>query len=272
MPKRKRSRRKSKYTAKTADRHTLYQLSVQDAAAEAGFLNRVFEKLRGRPPKSLREDFCGTALLCAEWVKYRNRTAVGIDLDRPVLDWGIRHNIEPLGERRKCVRLLRRDVRARTPGPFDVTVALNFSYFIFKQRDEMRRYFEGVRRSMARDGIFVVDLYGGYESWEPMREPRRLKGFTYVWDQAEVDPLNNSILNHIHFKFPDGTKLLRAFTYDWRLWTVPEIRELLEEAGFSSSSVYWEDADKDGEGTGTFRERTKVAQEPAWIAYIVAER
>jgi SAM-dependent methyltransferase len=197
---------------------------------------------------------------------------VGIDLDRSVLDWGIRNNIEPLGERRTCVRLLRRDVRARTPGPFDVSVAFNFSYFIFKKRDELRRYFEGVRRSMSRDGIFVVDLYGGYESWEQMREPRKMKGFKYVWDQAQVDPLSNSIINHIHFEFPDGTKLHRAFTYDWRLRTMPEIRELLEEAGFSSSSVYWENADKDGDGNGTFRERTRVAQEAAWIAYIVAER
>lgn len=87
MPNSKRTRRKRGFTAKTADRHILYQLSVQDAAAEAGFLNRVFRKLRGREPESLREDFCGTALLCSEWVKYRNRTAVGIDLDRSVLEW-----------------------------------------------------------------------------------------------------------------------------------------------------------------------------------------
>jgi len=272
MPKRKTTRRKSKFSAKTADRHVLYQLSVQDAAAETGFLNRVFQKLRGRAPATLREDFCGTALLCAEWVKHRNRTAVGIDLDRRVLAWGKAHNIAPLGDRGKCVRLLRRDVRARTPGPFDVTVALNFSYFIFKKRDELRDYFRGVRRSMAGDGLFVLDLYGGYESWEPMREPRRLKGFTYIWDQAEVDPVNNGVVNHIHFKFPDGSKMLRAFTYDWRMWTLPEIREVLDEAGFSSSTVYWEDADPDGEGTGTFRPRAKVAQEAAWIAYVVAEK
>lgn len=272
MPKARRKRRKHAFTARTADRHVLYQLSVQDAAAEAGFLDRVFRKLRGRPPCSLREDFCGTALLCAEWVKHRNRTAVGIDLDRSVLDWGTRHNLEPLGERRKCVSLFRQDVRANARGPFDVTVALNFSYFVFKKRDDLRGYFRGVRRSMARDGIFVIDLYGGYESWEPMREPRRLKGFTYIWDQAEVDPVNNGVKNHIHFKFPDGSKMLRAFTYDWRLWTVPELREVLEEAGFSRSSVYWEDADEDGDGTGTFRPRARVAQEPAWIAYVVAER
>jgi SAM-dependent methyltransferase len=272
MPKTKRRRRNHRFTARTADKHVLYQLSVQDAAAEAGFLDRIFRKLRRRPPETLREDFCGTALLCSEWVKYRGRTAVGIDLDRRVLDWAKKNNLAPLGERQKCVRLFRRDVRARTSGRFDVSVALNFSYFVFKERAELRRYFEGVRRSMAKDGIFVVDLYGGYESWEPMRERRRLKGFTYFWDQAKVNPLTNEVLNHIHFKFPDGSKMLRAFTYDWRMWTIPEIREILAEAGFSGSTVHWEDADDEGAGTGTFRPRTYVDQEPAWIAYVVAER
>src|SRR5262245_51108954 len=201
MPNAKSRPPKKPLTARTADKHALYQESVQDTDTEAKFITRIFQKLRGRPPETLREDFCGTALLCAEWVKYRGRTAIGIDLDRRVLEWGRRNNLAPLGERQKCIRLFRRDVRARTSGKFDVIVALNFSYFVFKERAELRRYFESARRSMAKDGIFVVDLYGGYESWEPMREPRRMKGFTYFWDQAKVNPLTNEVLNHIHFKF-----------------------------------------------------------------------
>ena len=64
----------------------------------------------------------------------------------------------------------------------------------------------------------------------------------------------------------------RAFTYEWRLWTLPEIRELLAEAGFSRSTVYWEDRDANGDGTNTYRPRAHARQEPAWVAYIVAER
>ena len=64
----------------------------------------------------------------------------------------------------------------------------------------------------------------------------------------------------------------KAFTYVWRLWTLPELRELLAEAGFSRSTVYWEDADDDGEGTGVFRPKAHAEQEQAWVAYIVAER
>ena len=74
MPKKKRPK-KSKLTARTADRHALYQESVQDTESEVTFLTRMYKKLRGRPALSLREDFCGTALLCAEWIKKKGRTA-----------------------------------------------------------------------------------------------------------------------------------------------------------------------------------------------------
>jgi len=265
-------RKKAALTARNADRHTLYQRSVQDVETEGRFLARTFERIAGRKAASLREDFCGTALLCAAWVAKRDRTAVGLDLDREVLAWGTEHNVAPLGDRASFIRLLRQDVRAPCRGRFDVSVALNFSYFIFRTREDLRGYLAGVRRSMAKDGIFVLDAYGGYESWRPQSERRKLNGFTYVWDQSSVDPIDHSVVNHIHFEFKNGSRLKRAFTYEWRLWTLAEIRELLAEAGFSRSTVYWEDRDANGDGTGTYRPRAHVAQEAAWIAYIVAER
>ena len=73
--------------------------------------------------------------------------------------------------------------------------------------------------------------------------------------------------------FPDGTKLRKAFTYDWRLWTIPEIRECLADAGFRRSHVYWEGTDHaTGEGDGTFRRTTVGEACGGWIAYIAAER
>ena len=60
---------KGKLTAKNADLHWLYEQSVQNADVEVEFIDRVFRKEFGRKPTFLREDFCGTALLCADWVK-----------------------------------------------------------------------------------------------------------------------------------------------------------------------------------------------------------
>jgi SAM-dependent methyltransferase len=266
-------KRNGRSAAATADRHVLYQLAVQDTDTEIKLIDPIFKTRRGRPPVSLREDFCGTALLCADWVKKRGRTATGVDIDPNVLAWGIEQNLRPQGEPGHRVRLLQQDVRHPVTGSFDVTLALNFSYFIFKKRDELSTYFENVRKSMSPDGLFFLDAYGGYEAVQPMEESRSIRrGCTYVWDQDKVDPINNAVINHIHFEFSDGSKLRKAFTYDWRLWSLLELRELLEETGFARSTVYWEDADDEGEGTGVFRPVHTAENDPAWVAYIVAER
>jgi hypothetical protein len=81
------------------------------------------------------------------------------------------------------------------------------------------------------------------------------------------------VLNHIHFRFPDGSELRKAFTYDWRLWTLAEIQETLIEAGFVRPAVYWEGTvKKTGEGDGVFRRKTVGEACGGWIAYIVAEK
>jgi SAM-dependent methyltransferase len=267
-------RRQGKLTARNADKHLLYQKAVQDTASEVRFLTRVYKKLSHRPPESLREDFCGTALLCADWVKSGKsgrRTATGVDIDAEVLAWGRRHNITPLGDRAKLVRLLQQDVRDRCPDKYDIVVAFNFSYWIFKTRPEMRRYFETVRRSLDRDGLLFLDGYGGWESHEPMYESRKIKGgFTYVWDQDQIDPISGTVVNHILFDFKDGSRLEKAFTYDWRLWSLPELRELLLEAGYSRVIIYWDVAEDDDEAR--YRPREHAENQPGWLAYLVACR
>lgn len=272
MAKKKKSKR-SKFTARTADKHELYQYSVQDPEFEVAFISRVYRKLRGKKPMTLREDFCGTALFCAGWVESaKGRTATGVDIDPSVLSWGKEKNLAPIGEPGNRITLLQQDVLKKVRGKFDITVAFNFSYWIFDTRPTMLAYFKNVRSSLEKDGLFYLDAYGGYEANEDMEESRKIdEGFTYIWDQNKIDPINNRVLNHIHFEFKDGTKMRKAFTYDWRAWTLLEIRELLEEAGFKNVTVYWEDSDADGEGTGVYRPRKEVDNEPAWVAYIVAE-
>lgn len=272
MPQAKRkTRRKPKLTAKTADKHVLYQLSVQTPETEVEFLSDWFKKLRGKKPLSLREDFCGSAILCARWVESaEQRTATGVDIDRSVLGWGERHNLAPLGDARERVTLLRQDVRAKLAKKHDIVCALNFSYWIFKTRDALRDYFARVRGGLAKGGLFFLDAYGGWDAQEPMQERRRIKqGFTYVWDQNTFDAITHDVTNFIHFEFQDGSKLKRAFRYDWRFWTLPELRELLAEAGFSKVHVYWDTSRT--EDRDDYRPRTRAPNQPGWLAYLVAE-
>lgn len=252
-------------TAKTADRHDLYQRSVQSADFEIDFFHRVFKKQRGRVACTLREDFCGTALLSAAWVaSHKERTAVGVDIDPQVLAWGAEHNIAPLAQAGARVTLQQQDVRQHSKQRFDIVNAMNFSYWIFKTRNELRDYFSSARKSLVKDGIFFLDLYGGWDAQQPMPAPRKIKGgFTYIWDQASFDPITHDVVNYIHFEFKDGSRIRKAFTYEWRFWSLPEIRELLLEAGFKEVIVHWEKNDK-------YKPASRAENQPGWLAFLAA--
>ncbi len=260
--------------AERADIYELYEESVQAVDVEVEFLQATFHELRGRNPVSFREDFCGTASASCEWVRTSPvRHAVGVDIDATVLDWGRRNRVARLPEKARArVKLLNDDVRTVITEPVDLVAAFNFSYYCFKTRDEMRKYFASVRNALNRDGLFFLDAFGGPDASDLQKEKTKLDGFTYIWDQAEFEPVTSRIVCHIHFKFPDGSKIKRAFTYDWRLWTLPELREILTEAGFAKVRVYWEGTAEDGEGNGEFTEHATGEADFAWIAYLVAEK
>ncbi len=266
-----RKRKEGPRQAERADRHDLYQRAVQCPEADVEFFTRTFQAVRGRRPVTLREDFCGTAYLATTWCASRpERKAIGVDLDGETLAWGRAHNLEAAGsDVARRVRLIEGDVRTVRTRKVDVTCALNFSYCVFKTRAELLAYFQAVHAGLVKDGLFVTELYGGTEAIERVEDERACDGFDYVWDQDVFNPITRHTLCHIHFRFPDGSELRRAFTYDWRLWTIPELRELLAEAGFKRSIVYWEDVDEDGDGNGEFFATEEVEQQESWLCYIV---
>ncbi len=260
--------------AEQADVHDLYERAVQNVEQEVEFTQATFERIRGRKAYRLREDFCGTASTSCQWVRQGERfQAIGVDIDPSVLDWGRRNRVSqlPVVDRAR-VQLLESDVMTVATPPVDILVAFNFSYFIFDTRETLRQYFTQAHAALVDDGMFFIDLFGGAQAQEKMKEKTKHKGFTYIWDQAKFHPVTNHIRCHIHFSFPDGSKIKKAFTYEWRLWSSPELREILLEAGFRSATVYWEGEDEDAEADGEFTPNESGQADPAWIAFIVAER
>ncbi len=259
--------------ATRADKHRLYEQSVQDTDSEIDFVDSTFRALRARAPVRLREDFCGTADVATEWVRRgRGNLACGVDLDPAVLAWGRAHHVAKLtaGERKRLA-LIEGDVMKTSTPAQDVVLAMNFSYWIFKSRTCLREYFQSTYRGLTSDGVFMLDCFGGYDAFRVLRERRELTRFTYIWDQASYNPVNGDYRCHIHFRFPDGSKLDQAFTYDWRLWTLPEVREVLEEAGFKKILVYWQGWDeKTQEADGNFQAVESADADAGWIAYVVA--
>jgi hypothetical protein len=270
------SKNKKPTMADEADKHELYELSVQNVEDEVIFLQDTFKRLRGRPAHNLREDFCGTASACCEWVRQGDDFyAVGVDIDPAVLNWGRENRISRLDNNEQDrVTLIEADVMTAETDKADMLTAFNFSYFIFDTRNTLLEYFKQAHATLVDDGLFVLDMFGGPEAQEEQKEKTKHKkhGFSYIWEQETFYPVTNFIRCHIHFKFKDGSKMKKAFTYEWRLWSAPEITELLLEAGFAKATIYWEGSDEDGEGNGEFHADAKGEADLAWIAYIVAEK
>lgn len=250
-------------TAATADKHRLYGLSVQDVNHDVPVIAEIAYRFLGREAVCLREDFCGTGQLSAAWVTYFDRkrdpslhdirTAVGVDLDPAPIEWHIK-NISPrlTSGQRDRVSFVQQDVRASNfSTPFDIVHAGNYSLWVFKTRDEMRKYFKSVFNGLANNGVFIVDHYCGPDALRDSRMETEVefrhytaagvetddvgeRCFSYQWDQRRYNPVDSSYLCHIHYSFLDGTELRCAFTYDWRYWSMIELLELLQEVGFET--------------------------------------
>ncbi len=259
-------------TAKTADINDLYERSVQCPESEVDLLLQAWDELRNRVPTFIREDFCGTSAVAREWVcRNSSNTVLGVDLDEGVLAWAQNKINKELDEdQRSRVTLVNQDVMNVGSSPVECVLAMNFSYYGFKRREDLKKYFASVHGDLTDDGIFLLDAYGGSDSFLEMDEERDLDGFTYVWDQHHVNPITGDVVNYIHFEFPDGSKLKRAFTYEWRFWTLPEIQDILLDAGFSKVVVYWEGTGEDGEGNGKWFIDNRGEACAGWVAYIAA--
>lgn len=266
------SEKKRKKKKAPPDKHVLYQESVQNPDYEVGNFKKIYKKLRGKSPRHLREDFCGTALISCSWVrKIKDGTAQGIDLDAPTLEWGREHNVNALGDLADRVELVNCNVLEAHGPAADVIAAVNFSYFVFKERSQLLDYFRSARASLAADGVLILDIYGGPDAQTLQIEDTRYDAFTYVWDQDKYNPITGEAVCHIHFRPAGGKTMKKAFTYDWRLWSLPEVRDALLDAGFREVTVFWEGTDKrTGEGNSVYRVSTKGDNATSWIAYVAA--
>jgi len=160
--------------ADRADIHALYQEAVQDPENELDTFDRFFKRYRKRKPRSLKEDFCGTALFATAWVERgKKRWAVGVDLDGPTLNWGREHNIGAAGSHvAKRIQLVEANVLDVQEPPVDLVCALNYSYCVFKTREALIRYFKIAKQSLNPDGIFICDIYGGTEATIEHTDPK----------------------------------------------------------------------------------------------------
>jgi hypothetical protein len=253
-------------------KYDYYERSVQNPGNEVSFMHDEYKAIYKKSPFTLREDFCGTGAISCKWVEQDSRCkAWGIDLDEEPIAMGkVRHYSKLSKAEQKRMTYLNENVLKTSAPKVDVICAFNFSYFIFHSRKEMLAYFKSVRHSLSKDGVFFLDIFGGPESQKLVTDRKDLRNLTYYWECQQFNPITHRCLFAIHFKDAKGKKHKNVFTYDWRFWLLPEIRDLLQEAGFSRSITYWEGEDENGDGDGVFTPAEDGENCDSWVAYIGA--
>ena len=237
------------------DRYELYELCVQ--APEE--LVRQLVAIHGGSPRVLGEDFCGAAAISARWTRcVDGGRAIAVDSDQDALARIPKHD---------AIEIVAGDVVGDTDASrhaADVIWAGNFSIGEWHTRSCLLKYLRHARARLGTGGpggpggVFACDLYGGESAFVTGSvdvEHRLPDGrvVVYTWEQRSADPLTGRVCNAIHFEVRrDGTveqTVRDAFTYDWRLWSVPELRDALAEAGFATTEIYPRTPDAvDGEG------------------------
>ncbi len=247
------------------DKYDLYLRAVQDPPAMSDFLEGVYRDVNRRAPKTLREDFSGAFALTCDWAsRAADRHGIAVDNDPAPLKYGTQHYLARLDQAdRKRVKVLKAYVQSPKLPHADIVASLNFSYGIFKTRPELMKYLKQVRSKLNPNGLVVLDCLGGIEISPQMSSTTQLEGFVYTWEQEDFNPLTREAKFAIHFQ-PDGERVRkRVFTYDWRMWTPLELREILADVGFKRTYLYWQ---------GYGRCESVPDNSQAWVAYVVGRK
>jgi hypothetical protein len=261
------------------DKHALYLASVQDPISDVERISKIFLEINKRGPISLREDFCGSFALSCCWVQSNDKhTALSLDLDQEVIDYGEKNYYANLSESEKeRLRFFCQNSISVTE-KVDLIATFNFSYCLLHERKTLVEYFKKCRESLVDGGLIMMDIFGGTESEIIEVQEREINNndyiapFVYEFERKTFNPISRRATYGIHFRYPNGPQLEDAFTYDFRMWTITELRDALEEAGFSRSLVYWEDCDEEGFGNGEYYQTESEDHTYNWSAYVVAQK
>lgn len=268
----KKSRGKKKKTspslAMQADKHAIYQLAVQSPETDVELLQNLYKKCRGKKAWRLREDFCGTGLTLAHWVAQGKRySGEGFDIDPDPVKWGRDNNLAPLGKAAERGVLHIADARAPSTSVPDIRCSFNFSHWVFTTRETLLEYFRSAYLDLAETGVFVLDATGGTEALSEEPFETEVNGLTLIWQQRNYSPVTATADLTLRFRMADGSEVKPPYRYRWRVWSLPEVLELLQEAGFQSTRVWWEDEDDPEIG---YRVTQKGSNDTCWVACITA--
>lgn len=242
------------------DKFDLYEASVQSPPE----MVRLLRAVHGDAPTALGEDFAGTADLARHWcATIPDGSAVAIDLDAEALARAA--GVDGL------TTIVGDVTGTHEHEPVDILHAGNFSIGYLHERSDLVAYLKRAHERLNAGGVFVCDTYGGesayilgsVEKQIPLAHGRHC---VYTWEQRDADPMTGMVTDVLHFRVFDADEcvleLPEAFVYRWRLWSLPELRDAMLEAGFDAVEVYAQLPDAEDEDGNVFAE---PITDPDWL-------
>jgi hypothetical protein len=222
------------------NKYELYQKTVQNAKKEVEFFRKVYRIVFNRIPYKFREDFCGTGLLACEWTNNNvMNEAVGLDFDQEALDYGGLHNVT-----NDRVKLINQNILVTysLEEKFDIICSLNYSHFLLTKRKDLLKYFTNVRQNINK-GIFILDLYGGCHIYSD--HVYRSTDY-YEFHGKAINVLSDQSECSLNYRIKKN-KFKPLFNYLFRVYSIIELKECLEEAGFESFKLFIKEINEDDE-------------------------
>ena len=259
------------------DKFALYLASVQDPLSDIERVGLIYEEIFSKTAQKLREDFSAAFALSCCWVQSdKQRSAIAIDIDHDTIEYGKKNYLANLSVNEQT----RMDVRVGNAivqtEPVDIIATFNFSYNLLHERSELLSYFRKCHSSLNEKGMLIIDNFGGSDSEELVIQETFIDNndyispFTFEFERKSFNPITRRAQYSINFIYPDGPELMDAFKYDFRMWSIPELRDIMKEAGFSKSLVYWETPEGETVAENDFYASEKEENTSSWNAYIVA--
>jgi hypothetical protein len=194
----------------------------------------LLHAIHGGPARILGEDFAGTAAISRAWVALvagGRATAVDNDAEPMARCAGV------VGVESRVADVMQ--VRTRA----DVIAVMNFSICEWHDRVSLVRYLRHARTRLSAGGVFIASLFGGADAFVTGRYQQSLEGpggqpITYEWEQRSADAATGRVVCAMHFRVGRRPWMRDAFVYDWRLWSIAELRDAMGDAGFRATDVY----------------------------------
>jgi SAM-dependent methyltransferase len=211
----------------------VYGLGLERAQREVDFIVRALELPLGA---SVLDLACGHGRHAIELAR-RGFAVAGLDLSRPLLEKA-RELAAEAGVKAEWLQEDMRRIPETWAARFDAIINVFTSWGYFASDVENEKVLEGVARSLKLGGRFLLD----YISQQRLVRDFRMHSWwetssgALVLDRPEYDLLAGRVDTARKIVLPDGTRVERRISF--RLFTLPEVRAMLERCGMKVIATY----------------------------------